>query len=61
MKRIKLDDIKSSDGATNWAAVKQQTDSDIEKKSMYSAESKLLTELELAQLRRASIEQSRGR
>lgn len=59
MKRIKLDDIKTSVGATNWAAVKQQTDSDIEKKSTSSAESKLLTELELAQLRRASSEQNR--
>lgn len=59
MKRIKLDDIKTSAGATNWAAVKQQTDSDIEKKSMSSTESKLLTELELAQLRRASSEQNR--
>lgn len=59
MKRIKLDDIKTSAGATNWAAVKQQTDSDIEKKSMSSTESKLLTELELAQLRRVSSEQNR--
>lgn len=58
MKRIKLDDIKTSAGATNWAAVKQQTDSDIEKKAKNHTESKLLTELELAQLRRPRSDQN---
>lgn len=58
MKRIKLDDIKGTFGATNWVAVKKQTDEDIEKKSLASPESKLLTELELTQLRRARKEQS---
>lgn len=57
MKKIKLEDIKNSHGSTNWAAVSKQTDADVEEIASKSSDAKLLSEPELAQLRRVSSEQ----
>lgn len=58
MTKIKLKDIKKSYGSTNWTKLQKQTDDDVEKAATSSKDSKLLTETELAQLRRAHSEQA---
>lgn len=58
MRKIKLDEIKNSFGATNWVAVKQQKDDDIEQKPKSSTDSRPLTDIELLELRRVRSEQS---
>lgn len=56
MPKIDLKDVKDSRGNTNWPAVMKQTDADIEKNTSKSIDTKPLTVIELAQLRRAERE-----
>lgn len=56
MAKIKLNDIKSSRGSTNWEVVRQQTDEEIQKAASTSPDSKLLTEYEISELRRENSE-----
>jgi hypothetical protein len=57
MKKINLKDIKNSHGSTNWTTVRKQTDAEIKEAALKSQDAKLLSVLELAQLRRAGSEQ----
>ncbi|WP_226648102.1 hypothetical protein [Microbulbifer variabilis] len=50
MKKIKLEEIKNSRGSTNWEAIKNQSDSDIERAAKNS-DAKLFSEIELSQFR----------
>ncbi|WDD98284.1 hypothetical protein [Thalassomonas actiniarum] len=56
MKKIKLEDVKSSRGTTDWAKVRRQTDDDIVQSASKSKDAQLLTELELTQFYRAERE-----
>ena len=57
VKKIKLEDVKNCHGSTNWSAVRKQTDAEIEDAVSKYRDAKLLSEHELAQMRRASSEQ----
>ncbi|WP_281559509.1 hypothetical protein [Thalassomonas sp. RHCl1] len=60
MKKIKLEDVKSSRGTTDWAKVRRQTDDDIVQSASKSKDAQLLTELELELTQFYRIEKEPG-
>jgi hypothetical protein len=57
VKKVKLEDIKNSHGSTNWSAVQNQSDVEIQEAASKSQDAKLLSEHELSQLQRVNSEQ----
>ncbi len=51
MKKLKLKDISTTTGRTDWEKIRSQTDGEIEENAKKSNNTKLLNILELAELR----------